>query len=148
MDQWTKWTLCVGDAETALEMIADESIGQDPGLMEEVAASCVALERALDSWEVRRLLGGKYDALGAQLYIYAGAGGTDAQDWTEMLERMYLSWADKRDFTVRTTQRLEGEEAGLKSVTLEVEGRFAYGYLGAEKAGVVCVFHAPRICSS
>lgn len=99
----------------------------------EVSDSCAALEAALDQWEVRRLLGGKYDALSATVNIYAGAGGTDAQDWTEMLERMYLSWAVKRGFSVKTTSRLEGEEAGLKSVTLEVEGRFAYGYLGAEK---------------
>lgn len=123
----------LGDAETALEMIADESIGQDPGLMQEVGDSCAALDQALDSWEVRRLLAGKYDALGATLYIYAGAGGTDAQDWTEMLERMYSSWAQRRGFTVKTISRLEGEEAGLKSVTMEVEGRFAYGYLGVEK---------------
>jgi len=123
----------LGDAETALEMMADASIGHDPELMEEVSASCQALESELDQWEVRRLLGGKYDALGATLYIYAGAGGTDAQDWTEMLERMYRCWADKRGYRVRTISRLTGEEAGLKSVTLEVEGRFAYGYLGAER---------------
>ena len=93
----------------------------DLELMEEVGASCRLLDAALDAWEVRRLLAGKYDALGAVVYIYSGAGGTDAQDWTEMLERMYLGWATSRGFTVTTVQRLAGEEAGLKSVTLEVE---------------------------
>ena len=105
----------LGDAETALEMIAsDPSIGQDPALMAEVEDACDKLDAALDAWETRRLLAGKYDALGATLYIYAGAGGTDAQDWTEMLERMYLAWAERRGFAWRASSIAAGEEAGLK----------------------------------
>ena len=123
----------LGDAETALEMIADPSIGQDPSLMAEVEHACDELDDALDAWETRRLLAGKYDALGATLYIYAGAGGTDAQDWTEMLERMYLAWAERRGFAARVVHRASGEDAGLKSATIEIEGRFAYGYLAGEK---------------
>ena len=123
----------LGDAETALEMIADPSIGQDPALMSEVADACDRLDAALDAWETRRLLAGKYDALGATLYVYAGAGGTDAQDWTEMLERMYLAWAERRGYAARVVDRQPGEEAGLKSATIEIEGRFAYGYLAGEK---------------
>lgn len=120
----------LGDAETALELLADED---DASLMEEVSAACDALDELLERWEVRRLLAGKYDALGATLNLYAGAGGTDAQDFTEMLERMYVYWADKRGFKTTVVERQAGDEAGLKSVTLEIEGRFAYGYLAAEK---------------
>ena len=71
--------------------------------------------------------------LGAVVQIYAGAGGLDAQDWTEMLERMYIGWCEKRGYGVRVTERQEGEGGGLKTATLEVDGRHAYGYLSSEK---------------
>ena len=99
----------------------------------EAMASVEALDEALEQWELRRLLGGKYDALGAVVQIYAGAGGLDAQDWTEMLERMYIGWCEKRGYGVRVTERQEGEGGGLKTATLEVDGRHAYGYLSSEK---------------
>jgi hypothetical protein len=124
----------LGDAQTALEMIADDPSSADvPELASEVSDAVNALEGALEAWEARRLLGGTYDALGATVFIYAGAGGTDAQDWSEMLERCYLQWADRRGFAVRVEARTPGDEAGLKSVTLEIEGRYAYGYLASEK---------------
>ena len=124
----------LGDSQTALEMIADDPSSADvPELASEVSDAVNALEGALEAWEARRLLGGTYDALGATVFIYAGAGGTDAQDWSEMLERCYLQWADRRGFAVRVEARTPGDEAGLKSVTLEIEGRYAYGYLASEK---------------
>ena len=123
------------DAKTALELAESGDVDETEmeEMLAEAMASVEALDKALDAWELRRLLGGKYDALGAVVSIYAGAGGLDAQDWTEMLERMYVNWSEKRGFVVRVTERLEGEGGGLKTVTLEVEGRYAYGYLSAEK---------------
>ena len=132
----------LGDAAVALEMIdaeredegsADDTAGPDPTILAELSDACDDLERQLDKWEVRRLLGGKYDAMHALVNVYAGAGGTDAQDWAEMLERMYRGWCGSRGFTWKTVERSEGEEAGLKSVTFEVGGRFAYGYLRSER---------------
>ena len=100
----------------------------------ETAAACASLNAALEAWETRRLLAGPFDDKNAVVYVYAGAGGTDAQDWAEMLERAYVSWAAKRDaFAVRVVERAAGDEAGLKSATLEVDGPFAYGLLRSEK---------------
>jgi peptide chain release factor 2 len=82
---------------------------------------------------LQQLLSGPYDAKGAVLTINAGAGGTDAQDWTEMLLRMYTRWGEKQGYKVQIAELSEGDEAGIKSVTLEVDGRYAYGYLKAEK---------------
>jgi peptide chain release factor 2 len=82
---------------------------------------------------LEQLLSGLYDAKGAVLTINAGAGGTDAQDWAEMLLRMYTRWAEKRGYKVHLAENSEGDEAGIKSATLEIDGRHAYGYLKAEK---------------
>jgi peptide chain release factor 2 len=91
------------------------------------------LSRELDQWELQQLLSGTYDQHGAVLSINAGAGGTDAQDWAEMLLRMYTRWAEDHRYKVRLSEISEGEEAGIKSATLEIEGKYAYGYLKAEK---------------
>ncbi|MEY2983695.1 MAG: peptide chain release factor, partial [Cyanobacteriota bacterium] len=91
------------------------------------------LQTELDRWELQQLLAGPYDSKGAVLTINAGAGGTDAQDWAEMLLRMYTRWAEKQGYNVNLDEISEGDEAGLKSVTLEIAGRYAYGYLKAEK---------------
>jgi len=79
------------------------------------------------------MLSGLYDAEDALLAIHAGAGGTDSQDWAAMLERMYLRWADARGFRTEILDRTDGEEAGLKSVTIAIDGKYAYGYLRSEK---------------
>ncbi|KAL4447579.1 hypothetical protein ABPG75_004798 [Micractinium tetrahymenae] len=122
------------DLAVAVELLEMEGEG---GAAAEVAAEaagiCDALDRALEAWELQRLLGGPYDGRGAVLSIQAGAGGTDAQDWAEMLQRMYLRWAEKAGHRTRVVDRQPGEEAGIKSVEIEVEGRFAYGYLFGEK---------------
>jgi len=82
---------------------------------------------------LRKLLSGVYDQKGVVLTINAGAGGTDAQDWAQMLLRMYTRWAENQDYKVTLTDMSEGDEAGIKSVTLEIEGRYAFGYLRGEK---------------
>ncbi len=110
-----------------LELEADES------LFQEATSSLSQLTRDLDSWELQQLLSGPYDQSGAVLTINAGAGGTDAQDWTEMLMRMYTRWGESQGYKVHLTEISEGEEAGVKSVTLEIDGRYAYGYLRSEK---------------
>lgn len=118
------------DARTALELVELEP---DPALLQEASDNLQHLDQQLSQWELEQLLAGPYDHNGAVLTINAGAGGTDAQDWAEMLMRMYTRWAEQHNYRVHLTDLSEGEEAGIKSVTLEVEGRYAYGYLRAEK---------------
>ncbi len=108
-------------------------IEADQALAEEAQTSLHQLKQELDLWELQQLLSGTYDSRGAILTINAGAGGTDAQDWAQMLLRMYTRWAEKQGYKVRLTEESPGDEAGIKSATLEIEGRYAYGYLKAEK---------------
>jgi peptide chain release factor 2 len=105
----------------------------DEGLEEELAAEAEVLERAVGHLEFQLLLSGAHDRSDAILAIHAGAGGTDAQDWAEMLLRMYLRWAEASGHAADVVDRLYGEEAGIKRVTVTVTGRYAYGYLNAEK---------------
>jgi peptide chain release factor 2 len=91
------------------------------------------LSHELERWELEQLLSGLYDAEGAVLTINAGAGGTDAQDWAQMLLRMYTRWAETHGYKVHLSEISEGDEAGLKSATVEITGRYAYGYLKSEK---------------
>jgi peptide chain release factor 2 len=90
------------------------------------------LEKEVEAGEVRKMLGGEHDARNAILSIHPGAGGTESQDWAEMLLRMYLRWAEKRGFKTDVVDYLPGDEAGLKSATVEVTGEYAYGLLMAE----------------
>ncbi|MFQ5922610.1 MAG: peptide chain release factor 2 [Anaerolineales bacterium] len=115
--------------EDALELarLGDET------MREEIAHELSVIETELEGIEFASLLSGKYDADDAILAIHAGAGGTDSQDWTQMLERMYLRWAESRGFGTEILDRSEGEEAGLKSVTIAVAGDYAYGYLRSER---------------
>jgi peptide chain release factor 2 len=101
--------------------------------LEEAATGLGRLRADLDRWELERLLSGSYDKEGAVLSINAGAGGTDAQDWALMLMRMYSRWAEDHGMKVTVDELSEGEEAGIKSCTIEIEGRYAYGYLRNEK---------------
>lgn len=105
----------------------------DPDMAAELAAEAERLERAVESFELQTMLQGPDDGRDALLTIHPGAGGTESQDWAEMLMRMYNRWAERRGFAVRVLDLLPGEEAGIKSVTLEVKGEYAYGYLKAEK---------------
>ena len=105
----------------------------DDSLLEEGQQQTRQLKQELDQWELQQMLSGTYDAKGAVLTINAGAGGTDAQDWAEMLLRMYTRWGESHGYKVHLTEESEGDEAGIKSATLEIDGKYAYGYLKVEK---------------
>lgn len=121
-----KWQGVIDDTETALE-IADEE------LINEVAEQLNAMEKALEKFEVKQMLSGEYDEADAILTINAGAGGTDAQDWASLMLRMYMRWAESHDWKVELLDKLDGDEAGIKSATIKITGKFAYGYAKAEK---------------
>lgn len=108
---------------------------QDESLLEEIESSLKTLETELESQRLETLLNGEYDVKNAILTLHAGAGGTEAQDWVEMLYRMYYRWGERHNFGVKTLDYLDGEEAGLKNVSILIEGVNAYGYLKSE-AGV------------
>lgn len=110
---------------------------EDPAdnLEPEINQKLKNLESALDDLEFKRMLGGEHDSKNAILTIHPGAGGTESQDWAEMLMRMYLRYAEISNFKTEILDQLNGDEAGIKSVTIEIVGDFAYGYLRAE-AGV------------
>jgi peptide chain release factor 2 len=105
----------------------------DWSLLDELALGVAKLEHALAALETQSLLSGPYDENDAIVELHAGAGGTDAQDWTEMLLRMYSRWAERRGFEVEFDEVTEGQEAGLLSATFIIKGRFAYGWLSAER---------------
>ncbi len=130
VEQFDRWQRELADGATALEILVLE---EDRALFEEAQENLQKLSGELDRWELEKLLSGTYDEKGAVLTINAGAGGTDAQDWVEMLLRMYTRWAEQHHYKVQIDEISEGEEAGLKSVTIEVIGRYAYGYLKSEK---------------
>ena len=105
----------------------------DESLREELEIEAQALEAEIERLEFNLMLSGKYDQGDALLAIHAGAGGTDSQDWAEMLQRMYLRWCENHNFDIDILDMTEGEEAGIKSVTISVNGPYAYGYLRPEK---------------
>jgi peptide chain release factor 2 len=105
----------------------------DASMIAEIEAEVAALEKGVDDLQLQAMLQGADDHMGALLTIHPGAGGTESQDWAEMLMRMYHRWAERRGFKVTILDLQPGEEAGIKSVTLEVEGEYAYGFLKAEK---------------
>ncbi|WP_413406246.1 MULTISPECIES: peptide chain release factor 2 [unclassified Synechococcus] len=130
LQQLATWQGAVSDAQATLELY---DLEPDDDLLAEAQGGLDQLRRDLDRWELERLLSGEYDKEGAVLSINAGAGGTDAQDWAQMLLRMYTRWAEDHDMKVSVDELSEGEEAGIKSATIEIEGRYAYGYLRNEK---------------
>jgi peptide chain release factor 2 len=130
LQQLADWRSAIDDAKATLELYELEA---DEEMLGEAQQGLTELRQGLDRWELERLLSGEYDKEGAVLSINAGAGGTDAQDWAQMLLRMYTRWAEDHDMRVTIDEISEGEEAGIKSATIEVEGRYAYGYLRNEK---------------
>ncbi len=130
IQQYEQWKTSLEDAKAVLELVELEP---DESLLQEAETSLNKLHHELDRWELERLLSGPYDAKGAILTLNAGAGGTDSQDWVEILLRMYTRWAEKQKYKVQLAELSEGDEAGIKSVTIEIDGPCAYGYLKAEK---------------
>ncbi len=130
LDQLARWKNAVDDARATLELY---DLEPDEDLLREADEGLQALKGDLDRWELERLLSGPYDKEGAVISINAGAGGTDAQDWALMLMRMYTRWAEDHGMKVTVDELSEGEEAGIKSCTIEIDGRYAYGYLRNEK---------------
>ena len=118
------------DIEEITELLVLE---QDDTLLAEISDNLVKIEEKLEDIRLKSLLKGKYDGLNALLTLHAGAGGTEACDWTEMLYRMYIYYSEKNGFKITELDRLAGDEAGIKSVSFKIEGDNAYGYLKAEK---------------
>ncbi len=116
------------DAETAYELSEEE-----PAYLEECQSLLDSLGEKLDHMEIQVLFSDQYSGADAILSLHPGAGGTESQDWTEMLLRMYMRWGERQGYAVETLDYLPGDEAGVKSVTLSIKGEKAYGYLKAEK---------------
>lgn len=130
VEEWDKVEARRQDVEVLLELAVEEG---DEATLAEAAAQLDALERDVERLELATLLNGEYDHADAIVSIHAGAGGTEAQDWAEMLTRMYTRWAEDKGYAVEVLDVLPGEEAGIKSVTLGVKGHRAYGYLKTER---------------
>lgn len=119
-----------GDIQVMIEMGYEEN---DPAMIPEIQEMLDEFVKELEELRTKTLLSGEYDGCNAILKLNAGAGGTEAMDWCSMLYRMYQRWADKKGFTTEVLDFLDGDEAGLKSITLQVNGENAYGYLKSEK---------------
>ncbi len=128
--KYEKLRSAADDLETLVEMIEE---APDPSLEEELVREYETFRRNVEELRLTTLLKGEYDSSNAVLSLHAGAGGTEAQDWVQMLYRMYTRYCSVRGWTVRELDLLDGDEAGIKSVTFEVIGDSAYGYLKAEK---------------
>ena len=126
----TKMRTDLTDLEGLLDMAAEEN---DEASLAEVAAELDKLEQPLEKLHIQSLLKGEYDSCNAILTLHSGAGGTEAQDWAQMLQRMYLRWADSHGFSVEELDFLPGDEAGIKSVSLRISGENVYGFLKGER---------------
>lgn len=140
MQQLTRLKDSVGQYDSRAGRFSDMSVlwelgreENDESVYAEVTATLKALEREVEHLELTLMLSGEYDANNAILTLHAGAGGTEAQDWAQMLLRMYVRWAERNQCKVETMDFLAGDEAGVKSVTLMITGPNAYGYLRSEK---------------
>ncbi len=118
------------DIEVMIELSKEE---EDSSYFDDIKAGLKELDKELSDFKIQLLLAGDYDKNNAIITFHAGAGGTDAQDWTEMLIRMYTRWATNQGYSVSTLDFLPGDDAGVKSCSLKIEGEFAYGYLKSEK---------------
>lgn len=121
-----KWQTVLDDTEVALDI-------QDEDLLTECAQNLNEMEKALDKFEIKQMLSGEYDEADAILTINAGAGGTDAQDWASLLLRMYTRWVESKGWKFELLDKLDGDEAGIKSATIKIMGKFAFGYAKAER---------------
>lgn len=126
LEKLNSWTQTLDDSEISIEL-------QDKELIETSYKDIKNLEKELEKFELQQMLSGEYDSADAILTINSGAGGTDAQDWASMLLRMYMRWAESRGWKVELLDKLDGEEAGIKSATIKISGKHAFGYAKAEK---------------
>lgn len=126
LEKLNSWTQTLDDSEASIEL-------QDKELIETSYKDIKNLEKELEKFELQQMLSGEYDSADAILTINSGAGGTDAQDWASMLLRMYMRWAESRGWKVELLDKLDGEEAGIKSATIKISGKHAFGYAKAEK---------------
>jgi peptide chain release factor 2 len=126
VDRWQGVANRINDA-LELAQLGDESLEAD------LTSEVDTLTGTVDRLALQALLSGPYDREDAILAIHAGAGGTDSQDWAQMLERMYMRWAEQNGYKVEIIERMEGEEAGIKSITMSIKGEYAYGYLQSEQ---------------
>ena len=126
LDKFNNWFAVIDDCNVALEL-------SDPDLISDSLNQIKNISIELEKFELQQLLSGEYDSADAILTINAGAGGTDAQDWASMLLRMYLRWVEQRGWKSELLDKLDGEEAGIKSATIKITGQYAFGYTKAEK---------------
>ncbi len=119
----------IGNIEASIELLGFD---EDKEMLKELKLSIVDLEAKINNLEIKKLFKDKVDYKNAILTLHPGAGGTEAQDWVEMLYRMYLRWCEKKNFQVNILDYLVGDEAGIKSISFEVVGEYAYGYLKSE----------------
>lgn len=126
LEKLNSWTQTLDDSEASIEL-------RDKELIETSYKDIKNLEKELEKFELQQMLSGEYDSADAILTINSGAGGTDAQDWASMLLRMYMRWAESRGWKVELLDKLDGEEAGIKSATIKISGKYAFGYAKAEK---------------
>jgi peptide chain release factor 2 len=132
-ESWiTLWTNLKKKADNLGEYVTLAQMEEDDSSFAEIEKELADLEKDVEDAEFKNMLSGKDDARNCILTIHSGAGGTEAQDWAEMLMRMYLRWGERNDYTMTVMDLLEGEGAGIKNVSIEVMGEFAYGYLKAE----------------
>ncbi|MEW5819576.1 MAG: peptide chain release factor 2 [Cyanobacteriota bacterium] len=130
LEIYNTWNTSVEELEILIELSIEEN---DSSSEDEIKHNLKQLRNSLEKWELQRMLNGEYDNSDAMLSINAGAGGTDAQDWAQMLLRMYLRWCDAHNYKSIIIEQSDGEEAGIKSATIKITGKFVYGYLRAEK---------------
>jgi peptide chain release factor 2 len=129
VDTWRNLEKQVAEAADFLALALEE---KDPSLEEEIRSEIEQISSRLRELEFRLLFSGEYDHRNAMLAIHAGAGGTESQDWAEMLLRMYLRWAERHNYHTEILEVLPGEEAGIKSALVEIKGKYSYGYLKSE----------------
>lgn len=130
LDKYKDLQQRIEDSQVLIELITEEG---DNDSVEECLKEVNSLKKDIEEFKIEVLLSGDYDRNNAIITLHAGVGGTDAQDWTEMLFRMYTRWAEKKGYKVENLDLILGDEAGIKSVTLKISGEFAYGHLKAEK---------------
>ena len=127
-----KYNMIKQETENLLELIELVQLENDTEIINDIIQNTLKMEKEVEKFELETLLCGKYDNNNAIITIHPGAGGTESQDWAEMLYRMYTRWATKNNYKVKELDYLDGEEAGLKSVTFEIMGENAYGYMKCE----------------